>query len=709
MKIYWNAKQRYFHISSGEMSYLMRVTPEGQLLHLYWGPSLSQEASAGQIVQEMLSCSKKSIYSSYEISTLEPGDYSDPVLSVIQPDGCRSLRLIYQEHAIQENHLTIRLRDEFYPFSVEAHYQGWGDLPLISRWLVIRSESREITELSALKSAIWHLPLGKEYRLTHLSGDWGSEYMKNQLMLTQSRIVLQNNRITPSSAQQVPFFALDPEGKTTETSGEVFFGVLHWSGDFNITIESQYGKRVSITGGLNDLTGDYSLKSGEMFETPHFTAGFVSGGFERMSEVFYDWQLDYLLPRGRKKDKAHGVTPVIYNSWYPFEFDIDEKKCLAMVDQCADLGVELFVIDDGWMPKRVNDHAGLGDWFADPERFPHGLGIIADRCHERGILFGLWVEPEMVNPDSDLFRTHPDWIIGDPNREHTLQRNQLVLNLARDDIRDWALQQLYRLIEENKLDYLKWDMNRYATERSWPDAPKEDRKSLSIRYTRNLLMIWQQLNEKYPDLLLENCASGGGRCDFGMVPFADRINRSDNADPVDVMLLHEGFTMLFVPKTAGGAGTIAPHQHAIHQRATPLDFRIHWGMTGSMSIGLNILTISEEERKALAQAIRRFKILRKDLQNAYVYRIASAHDHPYTVFQYVRRDRKAFTLFAFAHGMHNWDLILPRFRMRGLISEASYECEDGRIMTGEALMNFGISVSLKGDCASIMEVWNPAP
>ncbi len=716
MNIAWNAEKKYFHLKTGEMSYLMGVAPDGRLLHLYWGKTLACEESAGEIAAELLMPyrqsggvdSKNDFTTRCEISAMEPGDYSDPLLKCVHPDGVRSLRLRCRSHRIEGEELTIVLRDEVYPFEVEAHYRGWADLPLVTRWLVIRNEAEESVRMEALKSAAWYVPSGADWRLTHLSGNWGSEYTRNELMLTQARTVLQNNRVTPSTAQQMPFFALDREGKTTEEAGELYFGVLHWSGDFSITAESQYGKRVSVTCGLNDLTGNYLLRPGETFTTPRCTAGFVQRGFERMSEVFYDWQFDHLMPRGKKSDKAHAPRPVIYNSWYPFLFDVNEENCLAMADRCADLGVELFVIDDGWMPGRVNDRAGLGDWTADPKRFPHGMRAIADRCHEKGILFGLWVEPEMVNPDSDLYRAHPDWIIGDPTREHTLQRHQLVLNLARDDVRDWAIAWLDRVVEDYRLDYLKWDMNRYVTENGWPDAAMEDKESLSIRYTRNLLRIWEHLNEKYPDLLLENCASGGGRSDFGMVPLADRINRSDNADPVDIMVIHEGFSMLFVPKTAGGAGNIAPARHHIHNRPTPLDFRIHWGMTGSMSIGINILTATEEEMAALKKAIAEYKRLRGDLQDAYVYRIASAREHPYALFEYVRRDRKAFTLFAFAHGMRNWDLMLPRFRMRGLIPDAVYVCEDGRRMTGEALMQFGLPLSLKGDCDSVMSVWHEA-
>ena len=715
MRIHFDEAHRLFHLRTSEMSYAFGIAADGRLRHLYWGPSLSSDDSLLPLAETMLAAYEPSKGVDArkdgvaELPTMEPSDYGDPVLWARHPDGTRGLRLLYDSHLIDGDHLTVVARDAAYAVTVELHYRGWADLPLLTKWLVIRNGEEGALELEQMKSAAWQLPFGWDYRLTHLSGNWGCEYTKNQLMLTQARTVLQNNRITCAAAQQIPFFALDQDGAATETTGQVFFGVLHWSGNFDITVERQFGKMVTVTGGVNSFDTKYLLKPGECFETPQFTGGFSNRGFERMSEVFYDWQFDHLMPRGNKTDKAHAVRPVIYNSWYPYAFDVREDNCLALIDKCAPLGVELFVIDDGWMPKRTDDKAGLGDWFADPERFPHGLQAISKACHDKGMLFGLWVEPEMVNPDSDLYRAHPDWVIHDPARPRIQQRHQLVLNLARDEIRDWAIAWLDDLIDTCQLDYLKWDMNRYVTETGWPDAPYEEQQSLSVRYTKNLLAIWQHLNEKHSDVLFENCASGGGRSDFGMVPYADRINRSDNADPVDVMVLHEGFSMLFVPKTAGGAGNIAPARHHIHERPTPLSFRIHWGMTGSMSIGINLLTAPQEELDELKKAIAEFKRLRGDLQDAYVYRIASATQHPYALFQYVRRDRKAFTLFSFAHGMRCWDLPMPRFRMRGLLPDAVYVCEDGRRMTGEALMNIGVEVSLKGDCDSRMDVWRMEP
>lgn len=711
MNIHYDADTRCFHLQTPEMSYAFRVTPDGRLVHLYWGGALNDSASLRAPAAEQrkdydpAGGVNQSDLFDYEIPTMEPGDFSDPLLLAVQPDGVRSLRLAYQAHEIRADELIVTLRDRVYPFEVEAHYKGWGELPLLSRWLVLRNAGDAPTRLSRLHSAAWHVPAGP-YRLTHLSGNWGCEYTRNEVMLTQARTVLQNNRITCAAAQQTPFYALDPGGHTTETMGELYFGVLHWSGNFSITVERQFAQRVSVSGGINDFDAEYLLKPGESFETPLFTSGFIDRGFERMSEVLYDWQFDALLPRGDKLCKPHLERPVIYNSWYPFEFGVTEENCLALIDKCADMGVELFVIDDGWMPGRVNDKAGLGDWVVDKARFPHGMRVISDKCHANGMRFGLWVEPEMVNPDSDLYRAHPDWVIHDPTRPRTLQRSQLTLNLARDDVRDWAIEWLDALIDTCQLDYLKWDMNRYVFENGWPDAAPEERRSLSIRYTRNLMAIWQHLNEAHPDVLFENCASGGGRSDFGMVQYADRINRSDNADPVDLMVLHEGFSMLFPPQTCGGAGNIAPARHHIHGRPTPLSFRIHWGMTGWMSIGINLLTAPQSELDQLKAAVAEFKLRRAELQDSYVYRIASARENPYAVFQYVNRSRRAFTLFSFAHGMHAWNLAIPRLRMRGLIPDALYTCEDGRQMTGEALMHYGLPLHLKGDCDSHLERWS---
>ena len=694
MKIIFDKERRVFSFDTAEMSYAIAVTDDARLANLYWGravPSISDYDGIREAIRGGID-PYSGMTSRAEYRSSEAFDYGLPCLRAVQGDGSETLRLRYVSHVIEDGTLRITERDEFYPIEVELVYKTFGELPLIGRYAIIRNLGDEAIRLISAKSASYHLPDCRRWRLTYYAGHNSEEYQRMRQSVGQARIELETNRLTMSGAQAVPFFALDEDGSATETAGEVYFGTLHWSGDFQITVDNQRGNYCSVVGGVSERTSEIPLGSGESFETPMFTAGFSDRGFERMSEIFYDWQYDFILPRGEKKDKAHGVFPIISNSWYPYLFDVTEKKLVDLIPRVKRVGAELLVLDDGWMPRRVNSKAGLGDWTADSERFPNGLSAISDACHKEGLLFGLWVEPEMVNPDSELYRAHPDWVLSEPNRERTLFRNQCILDMSRDDILDYTIAWLDELIISSNIDYLKWDMNRSASEIGL--FARE--RGVAVKYIKNVMRIWEHLNERFPDLLLENCAAGGGRADFGMVSMADRTNRSDNADPIDTLKLHEGFTTLFVPKLAGGAGNVAPSPYR-NSRTAPLDYRINLGMTGSMSIGIDLLKATEEELQTLRLATDKFKLIRRGLQNSYVYRIASPLEHPYAVFEYLCRDRSTFTVFAFGHSLNRWDYFMPLFRMRGLDPDAVYEYENTR-MTGAALMNVGIRLPLMTEC-----------
>jgi alpha-galactosidase len=698
MSISFDEKLRIFSINTSGMSYIFHADPLGRVNHLHWGPPVNDISSLDVLVKDRNRMNEKMTdhhagCTQAEYPDQEPHEFEPPALLAIFPDGVRDSRLRYIGYRLDASHLTVTLKDTVYNLYVDLHYRTFEGLDLISRWAVIRNDEDSPVTLDIMESAAFYLPPNIQYRLTHFAGRWGAEYQKQQSMLNQSRVVLESHRGVCAAHQIVPFFALDPWGRSTETSGELYFGALQWSGNFEIIVQQSPEGTVSVLAGIGSHDTEWRLNKGESFKTPAVITGFTSGGFEDMSKILYDLQYDYLFPRS----KAYKERPVIYNSWYPYEFSINEANILGLIEKAADIGVELFVIDDGWMEGRNNDRKGLGDWYIDKERFPRGFGPIIEACKKRNMLFGLWVEPEMVNPDSELYRKHPDWVIHDPTRERTESRNQLVLNFARDDVRDFAIKMLDHLIDIYKLDYLKWDMNRYFGETGWPDAESEKKRSISIRYIQNLYSVWQHLNEKYPDVLYENCAGGGGRADFGMVPFADRCNRSDNADPVDLMRIHDGYTTLFPPKSAGGAGNISPSPNNINGRVTPLEYRIDWGMTGSMSIGIDLLKTSREELNVIKEAVREFKIQRPIIHDCYVYRISCSG--PWVIFQYLKRDRKSFVLFCFGHGLYCRQR-LPLLRMRGLIPEAVYSTTEGLAMSGEALMNLGLPVQLRGDYAS---------
>ncbi len=713
--IKFDSDRKVFCLESTGMSYVFAINEIGKLTHLYWGKSIDGDMAC---FDELINSDLHMLPHIYkhgfggvththsEYGTNDAFDFNEPCLRARFSDGVESVRLAYNCHEIYDEKdtevLKITLCDEHYPLEVDLYYKVWKTLPLISRNAVIRNVGNENITLLNAKSATIDMASGVNYRLTHYAGCWGNELTKQQEMLKVQKTVIETNYLTKAAGYHQPFFALDKDGLATETSGEVFFGVLEYSGDFSITVEKTYMHSLDtvVVAGINDATSKIQLSGGEVFETPYFTIGFSDRGFEKMSEIFYDWEFDYTLPRGKNTDKAHGIRPIVYNSWYPYELNIDEEKIMGFIPKAKQIGAELFVIDDGWMAGRSNDRVGLGDWVIDTERFPNGLVSIADEVHKNGMLFGLWVEPEMANYDSEVYRNHPDWFFSEPNRTPTSMRHQTILDLSRDDLRDYTINWLDELIESAKLDYLKWDMNRDACE----IGAYAIEHGVAVKYTKNLEYIWKHLNEKYPDLLLENCASGGGRADFGMLKYADRVNRSDNADPYDVLTLHEGYSTLFVPKLAGGAGNVAPSPYAIYGRRAPLEYRANHGMTGSYSVGINLLKCTQEEIEEIARYVSRFKKLRPALQDAYVYRIASIYDNPYQVLQYLKRDKSSFTVFGFAHAIKRCEKDIPRMRMRGLDENAMYKCAD-TVMSGKALMNFGISVKLKGDYASLVQTW----
>lgn len=686
MTIYFDKTRKLFRIDTAHMTYAFAVGSDGRLIHLHWGGRVGTDSDFDADLARLGPAENKGVnhnIGSCEYATADAFDYDSPALLAVFPDGMRGARLVYDSHEITDGELVVTLRDPVYPLAVSLHYRPIGTLDLIARRAVIRNLGDEPITLERMFSATAYLP-EKNYQLTHYAGAWGAEYTRNRVPVQQNQIVLENHRLTCCAAQHTPFVALD-SGSATEETGEVFYGALCWSGDFKIIVERNFGGEVRINAGVNDYDTRWVLTAEHPFESPEFVLGYTADGFGGMSKTLFDWQFDYLLPQ----NKALTPRPVIYNSWYPYEFDVNEENCIAMAQKAARIGAELFVIDDGWMPKRVNDRAGLGDWVADPARFPHGLGAIADACHEAGLLFGLWVEPEMANPDSDLFRAHPDWILREEKRPMSLQRTQVVLNLALDEVRDWCIDWLNRLIEDAKLDYLKWDMNRYAVERGADRA-------LSVKYTQNLYAIWQSMKDRHPEVLYENCASGGGRTDFGMAPFADRINRSDNADPVDVMRLHEGFSTLFVPKLAGGAGNISPCPNHINGRRVPLDFRANSGMNGSLSVGVNLLHCSDAELDELRAKVDAFKAIRTDVQDSYVLRLRSVYDGNVSALEYLRRNGETAILFLYGHGLRYGEGEF-RLRLRSLEPEALYEDESGVRASGAALMHRGIPVQLRGD------------
>lgn len=370
--------------------------------------------------------------------------YSEPTLKVTFADGVRDLDLRYRSHRISESEdqLTVVLEDEHYDFTAELYYRLYEGSDVIDRHCVLHNGTGQTVRLLSIGSASLNFPRKNEpYRLTSLGGGWMQEYDLKRTPVTKAKTVLES-RAGVSTTINYPYFAID-EGDAAENCGKVWFGSYQWSGNWKITAEQDLLLGTRITAGINDFDFDYPLGDGESFTAPVLTLGFSEAGFSGASRVLHD----YIRRHHYAGYWADKPFPVLFNAWSTFKFDINEENLCALAEKAADAGVEMFLIDDGWFSTRRDEMHGLGDWYPDTTRFPRGLRPIADKVHRLGMLFGLWVEPEMVSPDTALYRDHPDWLMGFPTRETEMGRYQYFLNLAKSEVRDFIIDMLDRLIE----------------------------------------------------------------------------------------------------------------------------------------------------------------------------------------------------------------------------------------------------------------------
>ena len=674
-----------FVIQTQNSSYVMKINETGELMQMYYGKKLLAPCELDEPVTSAVFSDHIRLYKyTPEYPVRVRGFYDEPCLTARMPDGVKDLQFVYESHSIEGDTLRIVLKDVYYKVRVRLQYKVFESMDLIDKSAEIENYGESEIVLTDFKTGAIYFPHSQKYVMMHQWGFWSNEYRKELTLLAHGKTVLETRRGICSGPQHVPFFAVGEES-VSETAGEVRYGFLHYNGNFKIVAEQNSGNVLCVTAGINDYDTEITLKEGARFALPVITTGYSGAGFEKMSLSLYDYQFDYCLPRTR----IGRTMPMIYNSWYPFEFDVDEEKCIALLDKVKEMGAELFVIDDGWFNGRTTERTSLGDWTVDLNRFPSGIRAVSDAAHAKGLLFGLWMEPEMVNPDASLYEEHPEWVLRYPTRETVAFRWQYVLDLSRQDVMEFVWQTADRLVRENNLDYLKWDMNRYIAE------VNVERKDFYVQVAANVREVWRRLNEKYPDLLLECCAHGGARTDYSMLEYCDRINRSDNSDPVDVLRLHEGFTTYILPRLAGGAGNVPLEFHPMNNRVSPLEYRAHLGMTGSMSVGMNLLTIEPSVFEELKGYVREFKCMRKSLHNSYVYRLRSAFEGNLAVWEYLERSGESAHVFLFGQGLTRRDR-LPRLKLRGLQAEAKYEV-DGKTYLGDTLMNYGLEIVPFGD------------
>lgn len=682
--IFYLEENRIFVLETENTHYVFGIDPAGYNRHLHWGAKCDPvDYAFTEIGDENSNHSMLDEYRQ-ELTPFGSTVYRTCDLKAQFADGCREVALRYTGYRLEDDTLRVAFEDAYYPLQVRLGYRVYPGLDIIKRWVEVENTGSAPISFERLFSAGFSLPGIAPYTFENTNGAWGGEFLPCRTVLDGGNLVYESHR-GASNHNQSPYFIA--HRGATETRGAVYFGSLAYSGNFKVIAgRDLYGiTRVSL--GMNDFDFSHTLEPGAHLETPPVYCG-KTEGLGEMSRQMNRFCLEHLLPSGFRAEPL----PVLYNSWEATEFNVNVADQTRLAEIAAGIGVELFVMDDGWFGARNNDRAGLGDWFVNPAKFPGGLDELIGNVNALGMDFGLWVEPEMVNPDSDLYRAHPDWTYHFPHRHADELRHQLVLNMTRSDVQAYILDCLDRLLTDHNIRYIKWDMNRPFSQVGAENLA--DPKMYSYLHTMAVYRIVDELKRRHPAVQFESCASGGGRCDLGAISHFDQVWTSDNTDGIDRMIIQKGYSMLHPIKTMRAWVT----DIAGINKPCSLDFRFHIAMQGALGLGGNLEKYSPEELEICRRNVALYKEIRPLVQFGDLYRILDADRDQVLCNQYVSRDKMQAVLFLSARGTRFFKK-KRNLRFAGLAPDRAYAFTlDGVAYKkgGAFLMEVGLPVYVRG-------------
>lgn len=598
-------------------------------------------------------------------------------------DGCREISLDYNEYNIDGNRLEFKFKDKHYPLEIILNYLCYDDSDIVTKWITVKNSGNDDIVFEKLFSGEFSLPGVKPYKFRNTNGSWGAEFTQTETLLDGGTLIYESRKGTSSHTNSPQFVAYQ---NADEKSGNVYFAVLEYSGNFKVEASRDlYGKtRVGI--GLNDFDFEYNLKGGEVFDTPKIHFG-LTQGFGEMSRALNRFAINHVFP----KNFAKTPLPVLYNSWEATYFNVSTAEQSRLAEKAAKVGVELFVMDDGWFGERNDDHAGLGDWFVNKEKFPNGLDELIQNVNNCGMDFGIWVEPEMVNPNSNLYRAHPDWTYHYETRTPSELRNQLVLNMTKPEVQKYIYNCLNDLLSNHNIKYIKWDMNRPFSETGCENL--ENPKMLWYLHTKAVYDLVDRLKAEHSDVQFECCSSGGGRADWGAFRHFDMIWTSDNTDAIDRLAIQNGYTLTRPVKAMRAWVTDTEG----YNRNTPLEFRFHVAMRGSLSLGGNMLKYSQEDMELSKKKIRLYKSIRNIVQFGDLYRLLNIDKDEISADIYVNEDKSKAVLFIASVNTRCFKKSVPLF-IDGLDDGKIYSFEFNNqkiIKSGAYLKNVGIPLEAR--------------
>ena len=626
-------------------------------------------------------------------------------LHVRYSDGNHNTELYYTSHEVQARDgvttTTVHLKDYVTALEVDLVYDAYVPEDVILMHTVIRNCGKKDVELRNAASASLNLTPGK-YLLTHFYGGWATEMQIDQTLLTHDTKVIETRRGTQTTQGNNPSFLLSCGGSFSETDGEAIAGALAWSGNFRISFEIDQSDRLNIVSGINPFASAYPLRAGQSFTTPEMIYTWSCNGAGGASRNMHRWARKYGVWKGGQ------VNPTLLNSWEGAYFSFTTETLLRMMDDAAGMGLEMFVLDDGWFGNnypRNNDDAGLGDWEVNVSKLPEGVDYLAQHAHEKGLKFGIWIEPEIVNPRSDLAHAHPEWVVQSPGREIYQGRNQWVLDLSNPAVEDFVFGIFDRTMQlAPNIDYIKWDCNRVIQSFGSPYLGAEQDR-FYVEYTQGLYNVMRRIREKYPKVIVQCCSSGGGRVDYGALKYCNEVWTSDNTDALSRVYMQYAQTMIYPACImASHVSTVPNHQTG---NVTPLKFRFDIACAGRLGLELQPKYFTDQDRATVDRCIASYKQYRDLVFSGDLYRIASPFDGSYYGLMYVSPDKKRAVVYTYCIHFEPRTVGGKVFRLQGLNPACKYKVVEqnvdrscwwgnGQAFTGDFLMGGGFDPTLYG-------------
>lgn len=706
MSIIFHDESKTFHLTNGTVSYLMTIMKNQQLGHLYYGKAIRDRDNFDHLLVErgaiLAPCTfQGDLDFSLEVLKQEypaygTGDYRDPAYQIAQENGSRVTDFRYDSHRISKGKkalsglphthvkqeeevetLEITMIDTVISCKMTLNYHIFKEHSAIVRSVTFESTGDQPLSIDRALSLSVDF-YDNNFEVVTLDGAWSRERHITTRPLSKGVTSVSSSRGT-SSASHNPFMALK-RPNATEHQGEVFGFSFIYSGNFLASTEVDCYDVTRVMMGINPFEFQWNLdKKGDTFQTPEAVMVYSDCGLNGMSQTFHNLYRDNLM-RGPYAGKSR---PILINNWEATYFDFTEESILTIAKKAKDLGVELFVLDDGWFGTRDNDSTSLGDWTSYLEKLPNGVGGLCEKINDLGLKFGLWFEPEMVNEISDLYKAHPDWVIQTPNREKSYGRNQFVLDFSRPEVVEHIFQTMCKTLDSANIAYIKWDMNRNITEAFSPELAATHQKEFFHRYILGVYALYEKLTNKYPEILFESCASGGARFDAGMLYYAPQAWASDDTDAVERLHIQYGTSMVY-PIVSMGSHVAAIPNHQV-ERKTNLDMRANVAFFGTFGYELDLNKMPEEEKVEVQKQIAFFKEYREVIQLGDFYRLQQGNYYSWMV---VSPD-KSTAILGYYKILATPNPSLKKITLIGLDDNKEYHC-NGKTYYGDELMNVGM-------------------